>query len=93
MVQVDIMFVGWLSGSLAIMFIFPINSNQFQIDEIFGLTRPPGVNATTVPGITGTVIDLVHNFETIRYQDTIMGLVCIVVLLLMRVSQTFLKLK
>ena len=56
------------------------------MDKVFGLKLPEGHNATTVPGIAGKVIDLANSFETIRYQDTILGLSCIVILLLMRVT-------
>lgn len=55
-----------------------------QVKGLFGLTLA-GKNESHVEGITGTWIDIVRSFDTIRYQDTILGLVCVVILLLMRV--------
>jgi sodium-independent sulfate anion transporter 11 len=57
-----------------------------QIKGVFGLTIHKEENATEVPGIVGTYIEVVENFHTIRWQDTVLALTCIVVLLLMRVS-------
>eukprot|EP00095_Tigriopus_kingsejongensis_P008885 maker-scaffold566_size135349-snap-gene-0.23 protein:Tk08885 transcript:maker-scaffold566_size135349-snap-gene-0.23-mRNA-1 annotation:"sodium-independent sulfate anion transporter" len=52
-----------------------------QVKGLFGLDVQ---HKSHVEGVTGTWIDIVDNFESIRYQDTILGLVCVVILLLLR---------
>jgi hypothetical protein len=39
-----------------------------------------------VDGITGTWIDIVENFDSIRVSDTILGLSCTIILLAMKVA-------
>jgi sodium-independent sulfate anion transporter 11 len=56
-----------------------------QVKGLLGLTMA-GKNSSSVVGITGTWIDIVNSIETIRYQDSILGVVCIIVLLLLRVQ-------
>ena len=58
-----------------------------QVKGLFGLYNS-GHNETHIEGITGEWIEIVRDFNTIRYQDSILGIACIVVLLLMRVSQS-----
>ena len=57
-----------------------------QVKSIFGLKIKHHLNDTHTEGIAGTWIEVIENFDTIRYQDTILGLSCIVILLCMRVS-------
>ena len=54
-----------------------------QVKSIFGLTI---VHHEHIEGIVGTWADIINNFYTIRVNDTILGLSCVVLLLLMRVS-------
>ena len=44
------------------------------------------LHSAHIEGLHGTIIDVVNNIDTIRYTDTILGVVCMVILLLMRVS-------
>ena len=53
-----------------------------QVKSIFGLKIE---EHSHVEGITGTWIDIIENIETIRTNDTILGISCIVILLLLRV--------
>ncbi|TRY69381.1 hypothetical protein TCAL_07206 [Tigriopus californicus] len=52
-----------------------------QVKDLFGLKI---VEKSHFEGVHGTWIDIVWNFESFRYQDTILGFVCIIVLLLLR---------
>jgi len=40
---------------------------------------------STIPGLVGTWADVFNNIGSVRYQDAILGIVCCIVLLLMRV--------
>lgn len=53
-----------------------------QIGGIFGLEM---VKKSHVEGITGTWIDIIENFDTLRVSDTILGITCTVILLAMKV--------
>jgi sodium-independent sulfate anion transporter 11 len=53
-----------------------------QIKSIFGLEIR---NKTHIEGITGIWAEVIENFDTIRVSDSVLGLTCIVILLLMRV--------
>ena len=53
-----------------------------QVKSIFGLEID---HPSHIEGITGTWVDIIKNFETIRTNDTILGISCIVLLLLLRV--------
>lgn len=55
-----------------------------QVASIFGLSLK---QKSGVTGIVGTWIDIINNFHTYRVNDTVLGIVSIVVLLLLRVSQ------
>ena len=57
-----------------------------QVKSIFGLKIE---HESHIEGITGTWVDIFANFETIRVNDTILGLSCTVILLLMRVFDFF----
>ncbi len=54
-----------------------------QLKSLFGLEIE---EETHQEGIVGTYVEFFSNIKSIRYQDTILGLVCLVILLLMRVS-------
>lgn len=54
-----------------------------QIKSIFGLTIEHKVH---IEGIVGTWANIVNNFHTWRLNDTILGLICVVLLLSMRVK-------
>lgn len=54
-----------------------------QVKGLFGLEI---VEESNIEGVHGTWIDIVRNFDSFRYQDTILGFVCIIILLLLRVS-------
>ncbi len=56
-----------------------------QVKSLLGLTI---ANGTETHGIIGTYVEVFENIETIRWQDTTLGLVCCVLLLLMRVRQS-----
>jgi len=56
-----------------------------QVKSLFGLKiEKHGDNDTHHEGIAYTWIEIVENFESVRYQDTILGLSCVVILLCMR---------
>ena len=54
-----------------------------QLKELFGLEIK---HKSHIEGITGTWVDVIDNFGSLRAADTVLGLTCVVVLLLMRVS-------
>ena len=53
-----------------------------QVKHIFGLSIEEDNH---IPGVTGDWVEVFENIETIRYQDTILGLTCCVILLGLRV--------
>ncbi len=53
-----------------------------QIDKLLGLKK---VEKLKHGGIIGTIYEIVVNIETIRWEDSVLGLSCIVILLYMRV--------
>ena len=55
-----------------------------QIDELLGLKK---VEKWDNEGIIGTMYEIVANIETFRWEDTVLGLSCSIVLLYMRVRQ------
>jgi sodium-independent sulfate anion transporter 11 len=57
-----------------------------QVKDLLGIRVPKG-HGSKIPGLVGTWTDVVNNIGTTRYQDAILGIVCCVVLLLMRVSK------
>lgn len=57
-----------------------------QVKSIFGLEI---IEHSHIEGITGTWLDIIKNFGTIRTNDTILGLSCIILLLLLRVITYF----
>ena len=54
-----------------------------QVKLLFGLTIEHKVH---IYGIVGTWANIFHNFHTWRFNDTILGLFCVVLLLMMRVK-------
>ncbi len=54
-----------------------------QVKSIFGLDIQ---KHSHIEGIIGTWTEVVENFESVRVNDSILGISCIVILLLMRVS-------
>ncbi len=54
-----------------------------QLKSLFGLKIE---KESHTEGIMGTYIEFFENIGSIRLPDTILGLICIVILLLMRVS-------
>ena len=61
-----------------------------QVKSIFGLKIKHHINDSHTEGIAGTWIEVIENFDSVRVNDTILGLSCIVILLCMRV-RTYLK--
>ena len=57
-----------------------------QVKSIFGLKIKHHINDSHTEGIAGTWIEVIENFDSVRVNDTILGLSCIVILLCMRVS-------
>ena len=55
-----------------------------QLKSLFGLKI---VTTNHDEGIIGTWMEVIENFESVRASDATMGLICIVLLLLMRVSK------
>lgn len=55
-----------------------------QVKGLFGLEI---TEHSHIEGVQGTWIDIVKNFKSFRYQDTILGFICIAILLLLRVSE------
>ncbi|XP_059088893.1 sodium-independent sulfate anion transporter-like isoform X2 [Tigriopus californicus] len=55
-----------------------------QVKGLFGLEI---TKHSHIEGVQGTWIDIVKNFKSFRYQDTILGFICIVVLLLLRITR------
>ena len=53
-----------------------------QIGGLFGIKM---VKKSHITGITGTWVDIVNNFGTARISDTVLGITCTVILLLMKV--------
>ncbi|XP_071743295.1 sodium-independent sulfate anion transporter isoform X2 [Lepeophtheirus salmonis] len=54
-----------------------------QIKGILGLDIDPNTKSH-VEGILGNFIDIFNNIHTFRWQDTLLGLICMILLLLMR---------
>jgi len=55
-----------------------------QVKSIFGLKIKHHINDSHTEGIAGTWIEVIENFDSVRVNDTILGLSCIVILLCMR---------
>jgi sodium-independent sulfate anion transporter 11 len=53
-----------------------------QIGGLFGLQMN---KKSGVDGVTGTWIDIIDNFDSIRLSDTILGITCTLILLAMKV--------
>ena len=60
-----------------------------QVKSIFGLTL---VDKVHKEGIVWTWRNIVVNFNTIRVNDTVLGIFCVILLLLMRVRYCYCKL-
>jgi len=52
-----------------------------QVDKLLGLTI---TNKTEIPGVIGDYVNIFENIDTFRWQDCILGTICMVLLLLMR---------
>ncbi len=57
-----------------------------QIGGLFGLEI---LKKSGIDGVTGTWIDIVENFDSIRVSDTVLGITCTVILLAMKVEFIF----
>jgi len=55
-----------------------------QVRSLFGLEKVHHKEGEHKEGIAFVWIDIVEKFDTIRYEDTILGITCMVILLLMR---------
>ena len=53
-----------------------------QVEKILGLTV---TNKTEIPGVIGDYVNIFENIDTFRWQDFTLGMICMVLLLLMRV--------
>ena len=61
-----------------------IASGQWK--SLLGVTIDPDHKSHTHAGVVDYYIDIFHNISSVRYQDAILGLVCCVILLSLRVS-------
>ena len=61
-----------------------IASGQWK--SLLGVTIDADHKSHTHAGVVDYYIDIFHNISTVRYQDAILGLVCSIILLSLRVS-------